>query len=762
MTITINDLTVTSNAPTGTTVGVLTATDALGSIISCNFTLTKEAAGFFAISANNLITVWIGSIAPGYYPVRVRANGVNIRFSGSATFIVTVGAAPTPTGITFNPTTASLADDAAAGTTVAATSVSMSDGSVFSGALTASPADTVAISDNTHLVLARGLQPADDGPQQWMVGATQNGVTVSSPIQVQVAPGAPRPTRVTFTPTSASLRDNAGAGTTVATVSISMSKGPAFSGSLTASPAGTVTMTGNKLVLARGLTSADDGSHQWSVSATQNGVTISGAIPVQVNASSPPPPPSPIPTGVTFAPTMASLPDNAAAGTTVAAVSVAMSDGSTFSGSLAASPAATVTMSGNKLVLARGLTSADDGAHPWSVAATQNGVTVSGSIPVQVAAIPTSVSFTPSTASLPDNAAAGSTVAAVAVAMSDGSAFAGNFAASPAGTVAISGNKLVLARALTAADNGSHQWSVAATQNGVTVSGSIPVRVAAIPTGVSFTPSTASLPDNAAAGSTVATVSLAMSDGSAFAGSLAASPAGTVAISGNNLVLARALTAADDGSHQWSVAATQNGVTVSGSIPVQVAAIPTGVSLTPSTASLPDNAAAGSTVATVSLAMSDGSAFAGSLAASPAGTVAISGNNLVLARALTAADDGSYQWSVAATQNGVTVSGTIQVQVTAASPPPPPPYPTAITVTPANSTIADNSPAGTLLATATVTMTDGSQFTGVLTTSDTSFFAISGLNIVTARALTSADDGPHTTTITAQQGGQSLVTEFSI
>src|SRR5215469_6204300 len=90
MTIWTNNLTVAANAPTGTTVGVLTATDVPGSVIPCNFTLTKEAGGFFAISANNLVTVWIGSIAPGYYPLRVRANGINTRFSSSATFIVTV------------------------------------------------------------------------------------------------------------------------------------------------------------------------------------------------------------------------------------------------------------------------------------------------------------------------------------------------------------------------------------------------------------------------------------------------------------------------------------------------------------------------------------------------------------------------------------------------------------------------------------------------------------------------------------------------
>ena len=92
---------------------------------------------------------------------------------------------------------------------------------------------------------------------------------------------------------------------------------------------------------------------------------------------------------------------------------------------------------------------------------------------------------------------------------------------------------------------------------------------------------------------------------------------------------------------------------------------------------------------------------------------------------------------------------------------PQPPYPTAITLSPANATIPDNAPVGTVVATANVTMSDGSQFAGTLTTSDTNFFAVSGHNIVTARAFTSADDGTHSTVITASQGGQSFSLEFS-
>jgi hypothetical protein len=94
--------------------------------------------------------------------------------------------------------------------------------------------------------------------------------------------------------------------------------------------------------------------------------------------------------------------------------------------------------------------------------------------------------------------------------------------------------------------------------------------------------------------------------------------------------------------------------------------------------------------------------------------------------------------------------------------PPPPGTPIAIRLSPASATIPDNAPAGTVLTTATVTMSDGSQFAVTLTSSDTSgFFAISGLNIVTARALTSADDGTHSTTIAALQGSQSVSVELS-
>jgi hypothetical protein len=142
MTISISNLTVNNNAPAGTVVGVLTALDASGVVIPCNFTLTKNSSGFFAISGNNLITAFSGSILAGNYSVRVRATGTNTRFGGNAVFNVAVVVAappppppppPTPSGPTAEWT---LTQASVSGATVADASGNGNAGTVMNGPLT--------------------------------------------------------------------------------------------------------------------------------------------------------------------------------------------------------------------------------------------------------------------------------------------------------------------------------------------------------------------------------------------------------------------------------------------------------------------------------------------------------------------------------------------------------------------------------------------------------------------------------------------------
>ena len=69
MAITISNLSVSNNTTPGTTIGVLTTTDASGNVIPCNYMLTKGSIGYFAIAGDNLVTAWSAVAIPGHYSV---------------------------------------------------------------------------------------------------------------------------------------------------------------------------------------------------------------------------------------------------------------------------------------------------------------------------------------------------------------------------------------------------------------------------------------------------------------------------------------------------------------------------------------------------------------------------------------------------------------------------------------------------------------------------------------------------------------------
>ena len=89
MAISISKWTVSTKAPVGTTIGALTVQDASGAVLVGEYTLTKNSAGFFAVSGNNLVTQR-GSIPVGNYSVRLHAVAANSRFSGNAYFLIAV------------------------------------------------------------------------------------------------------------------------------------------------------------------------------------------------------------------------------------------------------------------------------------------------------------------------------------------------------------------------------------------------------------------------------------------------------------------------------------------------------------------------------------------------------------------------------------------------------------------------------------------------------------------------------------------------
>src|SRR5437879_6408613 len=96
MAITISNLSIGNTALAGTPIGVLTTTDASGTVIPCNYMLAKGSIGYFAIAGNDLVSAWTAPATPGHYSVRIRATGSDTMFSGSATFTIDVGTAAPP------------------------------------------------------------------------------------------------------------------------------------------------------------------------------------------------------------------------------------------------------------------------------------------------------------------------------------------------------------------------------------------------------------------------------------------------------------------------------------------------------------------------------------------------------------------------------------------------------------------------------------------------------------------------------------------
>jgi hypothetical protein len=91
--IRISNLTVSTKAAVGATVGTLTMMNAGGTVLASNFTLNKGAGGFFGISGSNLVTE-ISAIPPGIYPgiysVEVRGVATNAYYANNCYFTITV------------------------------------------------------------------------------------------------------------------------------------------------------------------------------------------------------------------------------------------------------------------------------------------------------------------------------------------------------------------------------------------------------------------------------------------------------------------------------------------------------------------------------------------------------------------------------------------------------------------------------------------------------------------------------------------------
>jgi hypothetical protein len=264
MTIAISNLTISNNAPAGTTIGVLTELDASGNAVPCTFALNFNTTNYFAISDNKLITAWSTPPNPGYYFVWVQAIGTSKVVSDFGTFSVNVVMSappppppPPPPSSPPPPPAPSITVNGSNGTVVAegaslAIAVSNGPGNTTDWVALAATgsADTSYISwdylngsrtpPNTGVASATVMMaaPTTDGSYEARFYAN-NGFSVLARTTFTVQsvaspppPPAPAQAVITVTPNMPEVPDTTALGAVIASYTVTMSDGSPFTGTV--------------------------------------------------------------------------------------------------------------------------------------------------------------------------------------------------------------------------------------------------------------------------------------------------------------------------------------------------------------------------------------------------------------------------------------------------------------------------------------------------------------------------------------------------
>ena len=87
--ISMSNITVSTKAAPGATVGALSLWDASGALLTSHFQLTKKSAGFFYLNGNSVVTMR-AAIAPGFYPLSINGIALHAAWSEDSSFVVQV------------------------------------------------------------------------------------------------------------------------------------------------------------------------------------------------------------------------------------------------------------------------------------------------------------------------------------------------------------------------------------------------------------------------------------------------------------------------------------------------------------------------------------------------------------------------------------------------------------------------------------------------------------------------------------------------
>ena len=470
--------------------------------------------------------------------------------------------------------------------------------------------------------------------------------------QGQVSSRGKKPKRIILS--AMAVPESAAIGSAVAMISADGTAPISFA--ITADPDGKFALRGDWLLLAAPLDYATAAAHRVEITAMNSAGWVAETFTIAVIDIA-------APTDIALSAT--SVPEDAAVGSAIAMIAA---DGSTPVGfSITADPDGQFAISGDQLLLAAPLDYETATAHQVKITASNGAGSVSEVFTIAVtdvveAAAPSDIAL--SAVSVAENAAVGSVVATISA---DGTAPVGfSKVSDPDGKFAVSGDRLLLAAALDYETATAHQVTLRATNASGSQDASFTIAVtdvveAVAPSDIAL--SVASVAENAAVGSVVATIS---ADGTAPVGfSKVSDPDGKFAVSGDRLLLAAALDYETATAHQVTLRATNAAGTQDESFTIAVtdvveAVAPSDVAL--SVVSVAENAAVGSTVATIS---ADGTAPVGfSKVSDHDGKFAVSGDRLLLAAALDYETATAHQVTLRATNAAGSQDASFTIAVT--------------------------------------------------------------------------------------------------
>ncbi len=507
---------------------------------------------------------------------------------------------------------------------------------------------------------------------------------------------------INFSPATVSVPTSTSIGTVLTTMVVTLTNGATFTGSTALTNTGSSTCTKTGLQIKLG-TNRAAGTRTCTVTATQSGVTVSTQIAITLTSVTTPPVPI-----VVFNPAAPSVFDSTAVNTPLSAISVTMSDGSSFNGSLSfggtyGNDGGICAIVGTNLTLGKSFP-AGNSTQNCSVVAAQGTASTAANIAITVTGITVTVVLGTPAPSIQTTAPVGTVLSTINTTISDGSLFTGTLAfGSPnnngggACALAPPGTTITAPTTNTLTDSDG-TWSFGPTVvdaygyqvflNGVAHGTAILV--------LSYSGHTY---DNTLQGYWFEWIAGNWS----YIGTTDPRPVGAT-----NVVLGKTLTA---GTDNCTVVATQGTKTGSAGIAITVMSPATPViTFGTSAPSVFDNAAVGVPLSTIVVTMSDGSTFSGSLGFgtpynNDGGICAIVGTNLTLGKPLPAGSSTQH-CTIAATQGSTTTTGNIAITVIGPTP--------TVTFSPTSVSIPNSTLAGSFLSNVNVTLSDGSMFTGGL------------------------------------------------